>query len=265
MLSLGDEVKGVPSEWHRTIEGQGELGMKSGLQLSLFLAGCLAAAVPVLQAQASNSDQQPTQQNQAPAKPSSGQPLGGNPFPEDETNVPVMPSHNTPDIPAMGSGAAAAGSAPAVDRDPVASPEDGMPGPQAGETSEFSSSTSGLDNVTIPPPEPEGRKHKGDSSDLDSMPRENPKEDVSVGNYYLDNKDWRGALSRFQSALVLDPENPDIYWGLAECERHLGQFAEARENYLKVMEYDPDSHHAKDAKKALKDPQLANAKAAVPK
>ncbi len=80
-------------------------------------------------------------------------------------------------------------------------------------------------------------------------------EDENVGNYYLDNKDWKGALSRFQSALVLDPDNPDVYWGLAECQRHLGDFADARANYLKVMEYDPGSRHAKDARKALRIPR----------
>ena len=85
-------------------------------------------------------------------------------------------------------------------------------------------------------------------------------EDESVGKYYLDNKDWRAALSRYESAMVLDPDNPDVYWGMAESQRHLGQFAEARANYQKVMEYDPDSRHAKDAKKALQEPELANAK-----
>jgi len=54
--------------------------------------------------------------------------------------------------------------------------------------------------------------------------QETAKEDLNVGQYYLDNKDWRAALSRFQSALVLDPDNPDIYWGLAETERHMGNF-----------------------------------------
>ena len=39
-----------------------------------------------------------------------------------------------------------------------------------------------------------------------------------------------------------------------------GDFADARANYLKVTEYDPDSRHAKDARKALKDPEIANAK-----
>ena len=83
------------------------------------------------------------------------------------------------------------------------------------------------------------------------MPKETAKEDISVGKYYLDNKNWRAALSRFQSALVLAPEDPEVYWGLAESARHLGNFADARAYYLKVMEYDPDSKHAKEAKKAL--------------
>ena len=82
--------------------------------------------------------------------------------------------------------------------------------------------------------------------------------------YYLDNKDWKAALSRFQSALVLDPDNPDVYWGLAEAERHLGNFADARANYQKVMDYDPGSRHAKEARKALQDPDFANAKPPQP-
>ena len=34
-------------------------------------------------------------------------------------------------------------------------------------------------------------------------PKETAKEDISVGKYYLDQKNWKAALSRFQSALVL--------------------------------------------------------------
>ena len=42
----------------------------------------------------------------------------------------------------------------------------------------------------------------------------------------------------------------------------MGDYAKARANYEKVIEYDPDSKHAKEAKKALKDPEFANAKLA---
>jgi TolA-binding protein len=61
--------------------------------------------------------------------------------------------------------------------------------------------------------------------------------------------------------MVLAPENPDVYWGLAESQRHLGKMAEARANYQLVVDYDPDSRHGKDAMKALKTPEIANAKA----
>ena len=74
-------------------------------------------------------------------------------------------------------------------------------------------------------------------------------------------KHWKAALSRYQSALVTDPENPDVYWGIAESQRQLGDYANAKANYQKLMEYDPDSKHGKEAKKLLKEPQLANAPA----
>ncbi len=172
-----------------------------------------------------------------------------------------MPSSNAPDVSSDISGMGHA-AAPAVDRDPVRSPEDEAPGGSDANQG-FSSSESGLDNVLKPPPDDQrGKKGKDDNSDIAAFPQASPKEDVNVGNYYMDNHDWKGALSRFQSAMVLDPDNPDVYWGLAESERHLGQYAAARENYLKVMEYDPGSHHAKDAKKELRDPEIANAKPA---
>jgi TolA-binding protein len=61
---------------------------------------------------------------------------------------------------------------------------------------------------------------------------------------------------------VLAPEDPEVYWGLAVSQQHMGDNANARANYEKVIEYDPDSKHAREAKKALKEPDLANAKPA---
>ena len=237
---------------------------KPRLQPALLLSVCLVTGAPVLWAQNAGSEQksQPNPKSQTPSAPT--QAPTGNPFPEDELNVPVLPAANTPDIPALEGAGLGAGAAPAADSDPVRSPEQEMPAREQG-SGGFSSSQSGISNITTPPPpEPGQKRRRGDNADL-PMPKETPKEDLSVGNYYMDVGAWRGALSRFQSALVLDPYNPDIYWGLAECERHLGQFAAARENYIKVMLYDPGSHHAKDAKKALRDPELANAKATGPK
>lgn len=156
---------------------------------------------------------------------------------------------------------------PAVDFDPVRSPEEAGAAAEAGEQ-KYSSSTAGMSDL-LPPADDDttqnGKRHRKDSdSVLEPEHHESAQEDENVGNYYLDNKDWKGALSRFESALVLDPDNPDVYWGLAECQRHLGNFADARADYLKVTEYDPGSHHAKEARKALEDPQIANAKPQPP-
>lgn len=204
------------------------------------------------------------QQNSAPpAQPSPAKPQSdANPFPEDTDSVPVMPSRNSPDVPAE-AGEEPAGvliPMPAEDVDPARSPEDAAAAAEASDSSS-SSSLAGLGNLDPPDVDtPQSGKHKRKEEQVVPEHHETAAEDESVGSYYLDNKDWKGALSRFQSALVLDPDNPDVYWGLAECERHMGDFADARTNYQKVMRYDPGSRHAKEAGKALQDPEIANAK-----
>lgn len=177
-----------------------------------------------------------------------------------------MPTRNSPDLPpaAGDEGAAARVPFPAEDVDPVRTPEEAGEAvrEQAGSSSSSQAGLSNLlpgpDDDTDTPPDRHGRRAQKPVPEH----HETAAEDENVGKYYLDNKDWKAALSRYQSALVLDPDNPDVYWGLAEAERHLGDFADARANYLKVTEYDPDSRHGKDARKALEDPEIANAKPA---
>ncbi len=252
------------------------------VKAALAIAAILGCSVPA-RTQAANSasppaqsqsktQKQPAAPQQSTPQPASSSPSGSsaNPFPEDESTVPVLPSANTPDVPQGNTKSAADQNLenwgtlfPAGDMDPVQSPDSsgGRAGPQPG----FSSSDSGVDSL-LPPTGPDSdtdtsKKHgRGADDGLPKVHHESAAEDENVGKYYLDNKDWRAALSRYESALVLDPDNPDVYWGLAESQRHLGRFAEARANYLKVMEYDPGSRHAKDAKKALEEPELANAK-----
>jgi len=177
-----------------------------------------------------------------------------------------MPSRDNPDVAAPGDAAAQRMNLPAEDADPVRSPEEAGAAAEAGESG-FSSSQAGMgDLLSGPDDDTEGPQHgkRGkNGAQVEPEHHESAAEDENVGKYYLDSKDWKAALSRFQSALVLDPDNPDVYWGLAESERHLGNFAEARANYQKVVDYDPDSRHGKDARKALKDPEIANAKASA--
>jgi hypothetical protein len=246
--------------------------MRAAFSAVLVLA-CLAIAGARLRAQApsnpsGSSQNQPAAGAQIP--PAAQTPArvqtqsDQNPFPEDTTDVPVLPTRSSPGTIPGDNDESPAGRIPmpAADVDPVRSPEEA--GAAAENQQQGSSSSSAGMSGLFPPadddaqPQPTKRNRKGQQ--IDPEHHETAAEDESVGSYYLDNKDWRAALSRYQSALVLDPDNPDVYWGLAEAERHLGNFAEARANYQKVMDYDPGSRHAKEARKALEDPAIANAK-----
>jgi tetratricopeptide (TPR) repeat protein len=242
--------------------------MKIGFTVALALAACLGCTPLRGQSSTQNgtgdgaaSSSQGSAQQNTPAAPAANVPQTqekGNPFPGDTNNVPVLPSGPTANVP-EGNYEPETGRVafPGQDHDPVRSPDSAEPDSGKG----FSSSLSGVDDILPPPNEPATNGKKGDQG-IAAMPRESPENDINVGNYYLSLKNWRAALSRFQSALVLEPDNPDVYWGLAESERHTGDYALAREHYLKVVEYDPGSKHAKDAKKALRDPEIANAKPA---
>jgi len=222
--------------------------------LACFLcaAGWMHAQAPAQAPKPAPGQDQNTQKQQT--KPSAQ----NNPFPEDTNTVPVLPNGKLPPEAAAEAAPAAPPSLPGDDVDPVRSPDEPPPGaPPA--SSGSSSSSADLANIIAPPPDEETGK-RGKAANVPEH-KETAQEDENVGGYYLGQKNWRAALSRFQSALVLDPENPDVYWGLAESERHLGDIANAKANYTKVMEYDPDSKHAKDAKKLLKEPEMANAPA----
>jgi tetratricopeptide (TPR) repeat protein len=235
--------------------------MKQSIQLEIALAWCLVIA-PALSAQTAPpqspaKSKPPASTQQAPARKPEA-----NPFPEDTSNIPVVPTTVTPAAPPPAEPRPSAETTNLlhVDTDPIKSPDDPVGG-ASDSSSGFSSSLQGSDDVKIPDePEKTGKRQKLQLPEPPA-PQESAKQDESVGAYYLDKKNWKAALSRFESALVLDPENPDVYWGLAEAQRQLGDYANAKANYLKVMEYDPDSKHSKDAKKYLKQPEIANAPA----
>lgn len=218
-----------------------------GALARLALCAGLALCASAVHGQATQT--QPAEQ-QKPAPPAEA-----NPFPTDTSNVPVMPNANTPAAaPTPEANPAAPPALPSDESDPVRSPDDPPPAlPSSGNSSD---SSSGIDMARILPSDD---THGKNNAVTPPEHKETAQEDEKVGSFYLSDHDWKGALSRFESALVLDPDNPDVYWGLAEAQRHLGKFAEAKANYEKVMEYDPGSRHAKDAKKILKDPELANA------
>jgi tetratricopeptide (TPR) repeat protein len=258
-----------------SLKGLREIEMLRGLSRSMLRAAwlglgaaCFAAALSAQTAPADNS-QKPaaTQQNPPASQP---KPADANQFPDDTTTVPVMPTKDTPALPDGtygGDDNARSVPLPAADNDPVRSPDDAASPASEGATEVTSSdSNAGMDKLLGDPNE-DGSETRGKHRKMD-VPgpehKETSAEDIEVGKYQLEIKNWKGALSRFQSAMVLSPDDPDVYWGLAESSRHLGKLAEARGYYQKVAEYDPDSKHGKESIKALKEPEIANAKAQVP-
>jgi tetratricopeptide (TPR) repeat protein len=235
--------------------------MKRYLPVALMVAGCLLATAQWPAQTPAAAQNKPDSQSQPPAASQSS----ANPFPEDTADVPVMPSKSTPELPeGTYNGAENAPlPLPGEDRDPVRSPDDPEPSAASGTAVDSSSSLAGVDTL-LPKPEDDQPGKKRKLVLKEPTHQEASSKDIEVGDYYLQTKNWKAAYSRFESARVLDPENPEVYWGLAEAEHHLGEFARARENYLKLLDYDPDGPHGKQARKELKDPALVNAKDAAP-
>lgn len=236
-------------------------GWVPGAVAAFALAACLGLNARG-QSQQPATDQKPpvtNGQGSAPAKPATE----GNPFPGEENTAPVLPTTNAPVADLSGEAEAMSRNMPAVDTDPARSPEDSesfVEQPTGVDALE-SSSLSGVHDTDPDDSSASGNAWRGGGAHgghgKKGAPvaehQETVKEDLDVGSLYLDQKNWKAALSRFESARVLDPENPDSFFGMAEAELHLGDKVNAKAHYEKVLEYDPDGKHARAAKKALKE------------
>jgi len=197
-------------------------------------------------------------------QPGAASQSGTNPFPEDTSTVPVMPTRDAQAMPEGTYSSEEYGrvALPGDDLDPVRSPDDAAPPSETGQDSSSSSSLAGLDRL-LPKADDDQPEKRRKLSVKEPTHQESAASDIDVGKYYLQIKNWKAARSRFESAMVLDPDNPEVYWGMAETERHMGDFAAARTHYKKLLDYDPDGPHGKEARKALNDPEIANAKSAA--
>ncbi|MGA3160586.1 MAG: tetratricopeptide repeat protein [Terracidiphilus sp.] len=240
--------------------------MRRAFSMALALAVCLTAA-SWLCAQVPAANDTKGQNKPAGGPPNSSK----NPFPEDTSTVPVMPSKTTPPLPEgtyrmeERESDRAPVPLPNDDVDPVRSPDDPARETTSSSDADYSSSLKGLERL-LPLPEDDNQPSKKKKLLVikETTHQEASSKDIEVGSYYLQTKNWQGALSRFESALILDPENPEVYWGLAEAEHHLGKYADAKAHYLKLLEYDPDGPHGKQARRELKDPALDKAQSGLP-
>ena len=75
--------------------------------------------------------------------------------------------------------------------------------------------------------------------------------DVEVGDYYYNDKNYRGALNRYKLALESWPAEPNILYRLAKSQEGLKDPAQAAKYYQLVVDADPDAPIAKEARASL--------------
>src|ERR1700742_903204 len=184
------------------------------------------------------------QQQPAPAQQEQAAPPQNSPAP-----APSQKKHTTADdnpFPEDISRKAAQGTdaPPAADKGPAA------PGNPAGTDSSSSSSRSKFEGLGDPINDGDRVSNGAGGYVL------NPKlaaEDVRVGGFYLQRRDYQGAYTRYKEATQVDPANADAVFGLAEAARGLNHKDEAVQNYLIYLDAFPDGKKSKDVRKVLAD------------
>jgi len=76
-------------------------------------------------------------------------------------------------------------------------------------------------------------------------------EDIEVGYFYMNKKNFLAAESRLQEAVELRPDDDAAWVGLAQAQQKLGKDEAARRSYEAYLKLNPDSAGAEHAKKAL--------------
>jgi tetratricopeptide (TPR) repeat protein len=254
------------------------------LGIVLLLSGCAVAYAqsggqqdsnPFPEAGQQASPQNPPKQSQpTEQKPGNNAPGANgnspeqNPFPGEDSNAPVIP------VEPQGGTAAPSHATPSPtvsdidpDGDPVRTPEWSNADPATTAANQdfakgFSSSNSGLQDWNTPDASSSsGKKKRGQQNEeAVQTPGQRLKEDLSVGSFYLDQKNWSAAQSRFAEAFRMNPEEIKALWGLAISEEHLQMYSKARQHFELYLSYGMDGRQAKEARKALKEmPQTGNA------
>ena len=194
--------------------------------------------------------------DQKPAtKPAST--AGQNPFPEAQSEKAAQQPQqqdNAPSAPAPQSTQPPKGSSTA-DRNPFpeaqsekAAEKDQQEQQKADQ--DYSSSSSGVKGLDLPAQA--GPLPAGAPGASEFNPRL-ARKDVSVGNFYLQTGDYKGAYDRFLEATQVNPGSADAVYGLAEAARRLNKRDVALQYYQLYLAALPDGPKAKDARKALKE------------
>lgn len=75
--------------------------------------------------------------------------------------------------------------------------------------------------------------------------------DNEVGDYYFKKKNYKGALARYQDALIYKENDALANFRMAQCYEKLSQPDEAITHYREYLRILPEGPFSKDARKAL--------------
>jgi tetratricopeptide (TPR) repeat protein len=125
--------------------------------------------------------------------------------------------------------------------------------------SDESSSRDTKISLAPPPGEPGHAPGAEPNSDVQEMHPWDPhkaEKSIEVGTYYLRQKNYPAAISRFQEALYWKANDALAQFRLGQALEAVGQYAEARKNYqgyLKILPHGPFSQEAQKALARLRD------------
>jgi hypothetical protein len=132
----------------------------------------------------------------------------------------------------------------------------------AGESSSSSSSSSsGLDNSEAAVDDDAAAKaaaarhaaRKDRSSATVQTASQREDEDLSVAEFYMNDKDYKGAYMRALDAVTVAGDDPDAHLALAQAARKLGKLDEAEKHFRLCLSLDPVPKTKKAAEQALKE------------
>jgi tetratricopeptide (TPR) repeat protein len=75
--------------------------------------------------------------------------------------------------------------------------------------------------------------------------------DIEVGDYYFRDRNYLGALSRYEEALYYKNNDAVATYKIATCQEKLGESDDARKSYEAYLKLLPEGPFAADARKAL--------------
>ncbi len=67
---------------------------------------------------------------------------------------------------------------------------------------------------------------------------------VSKGEDFMENGQYEDALACFEQAILLSPEDPDLWNSKASALRSMGRYEEAIECFNRSLEIDPRDKHS---------------------